>query len=128
MPRLPRIFALLLLTVWLPVTQHCGLEAAGLIAEQCLGDYGPNPRVSKDGCAMVENGAFESAMAALRALAPDWIAAGDFPRLELVVLAMAGHDAGRPAPAYARPLDWVTTWQFVQRAAPSPRAPSRHFA
>ena len=116
------------MALWLLATQHCGLEAAGLFAAHdeapeaagcCAGSEG----CASDGCATVEEGEYRSdqRMAAIPA-----------PAL-LTVTLLLGHESTpalelRETPLvgelFERPRDWVTTWQFAQRAALSPRAPS----
>ena len=68
------VVALVLLALWLPATQHCGLEAAGLIGadgphvthEGCAGSNFDH--CTHDGCNVVESGLvkFENVMSQLR--------------------------------------------------------------
>ena len=125
MRRLSIFFSLLLLTVWLPVTQHCNLEAIGVITHQCPDGCTSGPGQSGDNCGDLETGFYKVAADLLKAPAPDLLACDFFLCVRLV------NEVAHPAPvlrpmesAYERPLDWVTTWNFVRRAAPPSRAPS----
>jgi hypothetical protein len=113
---------------WLLATQHCGLEAAGFFSghgeeasECCVGTDG----CENDGCATVEEGAYRPDTHPLAISAPSlsscltlliWRVAARPPRDLCKDVALGS--------GFQRPLDWVTTWHFVQRAAPAPRAPS----
>jgi hypothetical protein len=118
------------LALWLGATQHCNLEAAGILASHtdapsgsgcCTGsDLG----CAADGCESVENGAYRMGSDSVAVDAPAFVCchclicfSPDFSPPEIVNISGAGTDLERP-------LDWVPTWQFVQRAALSPRAPS----
>ena len=122
--------ALFALALWLGATQHCNLEAAGILASHtdavseggcCTGsDVG----CASDGCESVENGAYRTASENVAVDAPAFVCCQcliclslDFSPVEVVKISGARTDLERP-------LDWVPTWQFVQRAALSPRAPS----
>jgi hypothetical protein len=124
-----KLFAVVVMAVWLFATQHCGLEAAGLLAghdesaegSSCCSTSGG---CENDGCATVEDGAYRPDQSALVISAPvlsvdAFLVLGDIspPRQLQAELALTRD-------AFERPHDWVTTWQFVQRAALSPRAPS----
>jgi len=69
--------ALLLLALWLPATQHCDLEAAGLLAghnechtgQDCSGGHQDDP-CAADVCALVEDAAYKSTFAAITIAAP----------------------------------------------------------
>ena len=124
-----KLFAVVVMAVWLFATQHCGLEAAGLFAahdEQAedTGCCAAKGGCENDGCATVEDGEYRPDQRSLVVLAP--ALATDF------LLAACGATLAPPRSEEAelvwtpidRPHDWVTTWQFVQRAALSPRAPS----
>lgn len=118
------------LALWLGATQHCNLEAAGILASNtdaasgngcCAGsDVG----CATDGCESVENTAYRTASDSIAVDAPAFVCCQclvcfslDFSPTEVVTISASCTDLERP-------LDWVPTWQFVQRAALSPRAPS----
>src|SRR5690242_15575628 len=72
MRRLLPLLSLLSLALWLPMTQHCGLEAAGLLPvaleendAHCSAKSG-----SADGCDLVENGSYKPAAQARGVSAP----------------------------------------------------------
>lgn len=121
-----RFVAGLVVAFWLLATQHCGLEAAGVLeahapepAPVCC--PGGDAHCAHDGCELVEGGGIN--------LSPT--AKAPQPALTLC-LCLLGASAEAPAPEpprvrgeeFGRPLEWIATWQFVQRAALSPRAPS----
>jgi hypothetical protein len=124
-----RILGFLVLAIWLTATQHCGLEAAGLLeahpeegtAPFCCSGDGP---CMHDGCALVERGSFTSSNATVNVT---------IPLLNECVCLLCAHlvvrvDASEPLQGFAQgvdePLGWVPTWHFERRAAQPPRAPS----
>lgn len=123
------IVAVCLLASWLVASQHCGLEAAGLLAAH--DDSAPVANCSEGSCACVHDSCHQVEEAGYRldsraaklptpTLADDaWLICQCLALREPVV---ACHIPTRTL--MERPLDWVPTWQFVQRAALSPRAPS----
>ena len=123
MRRLSSLLCFLLLAVWLPATEHCALEAAGVLAQICPEGCAANSD-AKVGCDTLEEGQYRLADTTLKAPAPDlfacmcqiclWQIQSDMTR-ELVL---------QSAPPLERPQDWITTWNFVRRAAPPSRAPT----
>lgn len=116
-----RLFALLLIAVWLPATVHCSLEAAGFIAAHC-GDDCSLLDGNDDGCDVVENGLYKSSTPLVKASAP-----------ELVRLVFELVPRPDPEPtvtsvcspgSVSEPQRLRCTWQFVERAAPPSRAPA----
>lgn len=128
MCRILPYIASLLLALWLPVTQHCGLEAAGLIPSEpaheasshCCDQSDP---CTHDGCSIVESGLVKSNADSFKVLAPDLASCARFLCLQFA-LWKPREEPVLAASTSERPLDWVTTWQFVRRAAPLSRAPS----
>jgi hypothetical protein len=122
-----RFIALCVVAVWLVATQHCGLEAAGILGSHeseastcCVGASG----CATDGCATVEEGAYRPDDGSPAITAPSlgtclalicWSHTCAPPELRADISLYGG---------FERPREWVTTWQCVQRAALSPRAPS----
>lgn len=113
---------------WLAATQHCGLEAAGLApdhpAESSAACCADTESCHNDACDLVESGLYklESQPAAVAPpqLAPDF-------QLLWLTLSAARFDEVEPPPECdrtGRVLAWIPTRHFMQRAAPSPRAPS----
>lgn len=123
MRRLTSLLCFLLLAVWLPATEHCALEAAGVLAQTCPEGCAANSD-AKIGCDTVEEGQYRSVDSTLKVPAPDlfvcvcqiclWQMQADATR-ELAV---------QSVPPLERPQDWITTWSFVRRAAPPSRAPT----
>lgn len=125
MRRLSCFLSLVLLTLWLPVTQHCNLEAVGLIAQECPDGCTAGAGQSKDGCGDLETGLYKVAGDLTKAPAPDLLACDLFLCVPLVNWVARPELIVTPLEAsFERPLDWVTTWNFVRRAAPPSRAPS----
>ena len=124
-----KLVAACLLAFWLVATQHCGLESAGLFAAhesatEASGCCASSDGCANDGCETVEEGAYRSDHATLAVVSPqlsrclwslNW--SNQVPVRELRAdISFRRH--------YERPLDWLPTWQFVQRTALAPRAPS----
>jgi hypothetical protein len=122
-----RFLAVFAVAFWLLATHHCGLEAAGIfdahaaeLAQDCC--TGGELHCSHDGCEVIEGSGI---LYSTGAKAPQ-------PSLAVCLCLMCprGYVAERgPAPRqrgdeFGRPLGWIATWQFVQRAAPLSRAPS----
>ncbi len=123
-----KLVAVCLMAFWLWATQHCGLEAAGLFAahdeaSEATGCCASSNGCASDGCATVEEGDYRPDTSAMAIPAP----------LQILSAFLVGSDVMPPRElrdgpllrdAFEQPLDWVRTWQFVQRAALPPRAPS----
>lgn len=118
-----RIIAVLLLSLWLPATLHCTLEAAGLeIAFVCHDHETPAAAANHcadDACHAIEDASFTvfsltklvgTATLSVVALLPE--------PLELPA------DGVRPERTDV-PRELQRSWQFSTRAAPPARAPSR---
>lgn len=123
-----RITAIVLLAVWLTATQHCAIEAAGIWGSAngetnhaCCSSRSPCTNV---GCHVVERGSITATKASVKVPTPDLQVVTSLLYVHLIVPSTiadrpAEYDAG-----IAQALDWVPTWHFERRAAPSPRAPS----
>jgi hypothetical protein len=121
--RFRQFIGLVLLTVWLPVTQHCDFEAAGLFGGDCTNCVATAPCIDDD-CGTIEAGLYRSGTIGLKVPAPalsscDW-------QLKLYVLSAQDVEERSSTPRYLleRPRDWVPIWHVVRRAAPLSRAPS----
>ncbi|MSU73039.1 MAG: hypothetical protein EXS43_11985 [Opitutus sp.] len=123
MPRLFPLVALLLLAGWLPATQHCALEAAGLLTTTCAEDCSDEAR-GQDGCATVEDGLYKPAGNLTKVGAPNFHLGARGLCLACIQEQILFLHARTPRIAVELPLDWVPVWQFARRAAPPPRAPS----
>lgn len=127
MPRLARILILTLVAVWLPVTLHCRLEAAGLHeAGDCCATE-PAAEVTGDCndtlCPTLEETLYKESSAGLKLGAP--AATACFTCLALGAPERAAGAEPSLSPArHAPPPELRVAWQFVARAAPPARAPS----
>ncbi len=118
------------LAFWLAATQHCNLEAAGVLASHasessdtgCCASLGGG--CDSDGCELVENGAFRNTQDDVVVLIPCLSCYERLICLSLAVPTPGTVELMASPDCLERPLNWVPTWQFVQRAALSPRAPS----
>ena len=125
---LNRILSVVIMCLWLPATQHCGLQGAGLIsvdaghheAAACCETGTACPHVA---CQMLENSPYKTVSNGQKVSAPDFVVCLGFlcARLSAPVFQ---EKLVAPVGAVESPRDWVPTWQFVRRAAPISRAPS----
>jgi len=123
-----KVITVLLLALWLPVTQHCGLEAAGLVplevphasdAKCCESSN----QCSHDGCNVAEADLIKSATDTFKVPAPTLLACTCILCLQLLPVALSEEPTMSVADI-GNSYDWVPVWQFVYRAAPLSRAPS----
>ena len=128
--RFGRFLLFALLTLWLPATMHCRLEAAGFF-EAHDGCAAENEQTAStgtdckdDACPTVEDALFKESCIALTVMAPGechlpdaftWLIAAD------ALTATATLSPVRHAP----PSELTARWQFITRAAPPSRAPNR---
>lgn len=125
MPRRFQFAALLLLALWLPATMHCALESAGLISSSSICTDGSNDHCAGDNCTQLEGSLFKQKTDELQVMSPDLFVRACFLCPHLPPAAARAEPIVQPPD---HPQNWVTTWHFVRRAAPSPRAPSRSLA
>lgn len=125
------IVVILLLALWLPTTQHCSLEAAGLFAPQeapakqikCCGAQ--EKACAEDPCELLESGDYRPASAQLNVPIPSFtVCACLFCVSVEQVLILPNADAATARVSFDWPEDCSPTWHIMQRAALSPRAPS----
>ncbi|MGH7945602.1 MAG: hypothetical protein ACREH8_07670 [Opitutaceae bacterium] len=129
MGRFPRFLCWLMALLWMPITQHCGLEAAaGLLESHAPADQsccpGGEEHCSHDGCEVIEGGGYKIDDGTPRLVAPQLVVCLCLIYQSVVVPPLEDATTIWSAQDFERPLDWVPAWQFVQRAALSPRAPS----
>lgn len=124
MRRLSHLLSLLLLALWLPATEHCALEAMGLLGTTCSDNCTPGKRCADDHCGTVENGDYRHSVDTLTAPMPDLLACACHLCSRLTDLEASRLAVILPIESFDRPRDWVSTWQFVRRAAPPSRAPT----
>lgn len=127
MNRLRLIVTVLLAALWLPATQHCGLEAAGLLTDQCAEGHGPAGCVAKadcasDECGTLEGGNYRSDAASLK-VSPQWFTCIFLLSDALVSIPPESSSALVVDDSRGRPEDWVPSWQFERRAAAPAHAP-----
>ena len=123
-----KIIALALLTLWMPATQHCDLEAAGLIATHtdanenvdCGTSHTPCP---SENCQVIEDGGYKPSGTLAKVSSPSLLACVFSLCLQPAALD-AVHESVTPVVARENPLSWVPTRHFVRGAAPLSRAPS----
>jgi len=123
-----RIAAFLLLALWLPATQHCGLEAAGLFshAMECHeADDCPTPPLQShcdtDNCQPIEDTAYKTSSTTIEIAAPlalTCLCCLHEITPETIVVPLISPERTNTPP------ELVPTWRFVARAAGEPRAPS----
>jgi hypothetical protein len=117
-----------LLALWLPATQHCGLEAAGFITS----DSSDNPVAcceptatfcAYDNCHVIEQFTPKTSNDSLQVPTPDFVACACFLCVQILDRKLS---AGSVVSVVAtdQPVGWVPTWHFARRAAPLPRAPT----
>jgi hypothetical protein len=120
---LGRIAAILLLSLWLPATLHCAVEAAGLHGwPGCHNESLHDPAHHQaDACHPLEGTEYKPETAPLKVQPPPlgWLAVSLFAS----PLAPPKTEPSRTLPPPREP-ESVATWRFVERAAPPARAPS----
>ncbi|HWL17950.1 MAG TPA: hypothetical protein VNR00_20225 [Opitutus sp.] len=120
-----RIAAFLLLALWLPATQHCDLEAAGLefSAHEGHASATCQDACKDDACRNVEGVAFPKQVGSVRVLPPPVLALCEglralmTPRVVAIVTPVVEGESSDELLVLHR------TWSFVHRAALPARAP-----
>jgi hypothetical protein len=127
MSRLARALLFALVAIWLPVTLHCRLEAAGVLDQHdacCASEQRAAPLSGcQDDCPTVEEALFKESAQGFKIVAP---AATDcLARLAIIALAHTRVPEPALSPTrHAPPPELRVAWQFLSRAAPPARAPS----
>jgi hypothetical protein len=127
--RLRHIFAAVFaLTVWLGASQHCNLEAVGILSHQEEGGTTCCPSSTDgchtDGCKVVESAAYRVATNSTSLLVPDFAICGCLFCLSLVVPPSDDALCASVRTSIDRMLPWVPTWHFDRRTVAAPGAPS----
>lgn len=131
MSRLRQLVALLLMSLWLPATLHCALEAAGFEIVFVCHDHetgaASDGQCTDDACHALEGFAFKPAANTAVLTLPSLCACllcfvTPPPAISLTPPPSGISDRIAAPPEVAR------TWHFVARAAPQPGAPSLSFA
>lgn len=120
--------AFVLLALWLPATQHCGLEAAGLItadsADESTACCAPTATAcAYDSCHVIEQFTPKTSNDSLQVPAPDFVACACFLCVQLINRDLDTETVVSVV-ATEQPMVWVPTWHFARRAAALPRAPA----
>ena len=125
--RFGRFLLFALLTLWLPATMHCRLEAAGFFeahdgcaAEQTAAN---GTDCKDDACPTVEDALYKESTHGLTVSAPAECFLPDGLALRIEADATAAAALLSPT-RHAPPPELAVTWQFIARAAPPARAPS----
>ena len=124
MRRFLRLFSIVALALWLPMTLHCDLEAAGLIPVGCEPDaHGTETTGATDSCDLVESDSYKPATFA-RVIFPPALLPDVFNVAEvLIAIDLLAAPVGTAWVEDVAPT-WVSTWQFERRTALPSRAPS----
>lgn len=114
------MIALLLLSLWLPATMHCALEAAGLEVAFICHDHETQTaeHCADDACHALEGEAYTAVTLAKLV-----------GEVTLSVVALLPEPLEQPAVSLSPertdvPRELGRSWQFLSRAAPLARAPS----
>ena len=125
---LSQIVAFVLLALWMPATQHCGLEAAGVItansANESVACCAPTAAAcAYDSCHVIEQFAPKTSNDSLQVSTPDFVACACFLFVQILDRELSARSVVSVV-ATDYPMGWVPTWHFARRAAPLPRAPA----
>jgi hypothetical protein len=128
MLRFGRVLLLALLALWLPATLHCRLEAAGFFDSHCEGEQtaaAAGDDCADDVCPTIEQGLYKDSSATFKVAAP---AECHIPACCAHLLVPEPVIVASPlSPVrHAPPSELTVRWQFIARAAPPARAPSRN--
>ena len=128
MRRVCSLVALLMVTLWLPATQHCGLVAAGLVRSSVSQDGSkcdcpPGSPCGKDNCQNLELNLAGPASDNFVVVVPQATLCICHICLRCLELNQVAESAASPK-FFIEPFELARTWQFQRRAAPSPRSPS----
>lgn len=120
--------AFVLLALWMPATQHCGLEAAGLITadspDEPIACCAPTATAcAYDSCHVIEQFTPKTSNDSLQVPAPDFVACVCLLCVQLINRELHT-ETFISIVATDQPMGWVPTWHFARRAAPLPRAPA----
>ncbi|MBI4624067.1 MAG: hypothetical protein HY736_12735 [Verrucomicrobia bacterium] len=125
MSRLRTFTSLLLLTLWLPATLHCALEAGNPFDSAAACCTGEDAAVGDNHCAIDNCAVLESNL--VRPVGDDLVVPAPVLLTCLCgLIEIAPETIIVPTVSPERthcPPELARTWQFVERAAPSPRAP-----
>lgn len=121
--RLPPFIALLLLSLWLPATMHCGFESLGTMFHFDGNLCDDKGACDHDSCELLEHGGYASLVDAIDltpVLLESALSWNDPAALPPVALQAEDEPGNPPLDFGRRPLPG---WQFDRRAALLPGAP-----
>ena len=124
---LGKMFAIVLAALWLPLTAHCALETAWLLAPHIeengteCGEDGQHRNCAT--CSAVEDGGYRTQFDVNKAPAPLLLAWNDLLSIVSLDLPTTPPAAMEYDPS-REPLGWIANWNFVRRVAGMPRAPA----
>ncbi len=121
-------FVMVVAAFWLLATQHCNLEAMGFALDSNHDSAHCASEQEIDACKTSEEVGFRHMRNGLTVPSPDLLVS--WLLISAPSIPADGRDSGSVVPAdfIEHPLGWVPTWQFVQRAALAPRAPTLSLA
>jgi hypothetical protein len=109
--------------LWMPLTAHCGLEAAGVFEQEADSCCDHENDCAESPCSMVAEGNYSPATNSVTVPVPEFNA-WDSVALVRIAIVVAPTKAVAWPDSLERPPDWVVNWHFVRRAVGSPRAPA----
>ncbi|HSI10266.1 MAG: hypothetical protein ACAH89_14305 [Rariglobus sp.] len=118
------VFAVLAL--WLPATQHCNLEAAGVFAHEAVESSTcceTDASCVQDSCDVAESNLARPTVTTAKIFAPDLTLCICFLCSRLLPTSPPETPA-LAVSATERPINWLPTWQFSRRTALPARAPN----
>ncbi len=129
MPKLRNLIAaVFVLTLWLGATQHCNLEAAGILGAHDVHDTaccpGSTEGCHSDGCKIVESAAYRGADANNLSVAAAVTAFGWEPCPALSIPSTDDALAVAAKVSIERLHPRVPSWHFDRRTVANPGAPS----
>lgn len=129
MPRLRNFIAVVFaLTLWFGATQHCNLEAAGILAPHEESTNGGCPISADvchgDGCGLVESGAYRASDSDASIQAPVLAVCGCLLCVSLVCAPSGDVLTDSVSAPIDRVQPWVSNWHFDRRTVAAPGAPS----
>lgn len=107
---------------WVPLTQHCLLEAAteGRQISEC--EHSPDGSCARDGCTLLEGGSYKLDKGTVKAVGLPSLAFANFQWIDFATELLPSV-ISVPDEELLRPFDWVPAWHFLRRTAPPARAP-----
>lgn len=129
--RISTFVALLLLALWLPATLHGSLETAGILAPHTDCHHSGNcdsenqdANCHSESHGSIDEGSYKPSFANANVKAPAPILSVLTTLNDLTEITPQTIIVGMISPARTdAPPELAPTWQFITRAAPSPRAP-----